>query len=286
MDRSSGSVDSPPDLGINRAHTARVSNYFLGGKDHYDLDKLAAEQVIAAFPHVRTAARENRAFLARYARHLALAGIDQVLDVGCGIPHEPHLHQIVQEVTPAARVVYVDNDPIVGAHARALLVGTPEGRVAYVDADLTDSASILTAPALTDTLDLTRPVGVSLMAVLHFVGDERAYEIVAALRQGLPPGSCLGLSHATGDFDEAGTAAVVKIYREHGIDVHLRTRDEVAPFFTGLDLLDPGIVPAHRWLPGNGEEQPRGEGVASLADRLDSRVSLYAGVGRIPQVHR
>ncbi|MEV0359387.1 SAM-dependent methyltransferase [Nocardia sp. NPDC050697] len=278
-------MDGLPDLGLNRAHTARVYNYFLGGKDQYDLDKYAAEQVIAAFPHVRTAARNNRAFLVRYARYLALSGVDQFLDLGCGIPHEPNLHQTVQEVNPGARVVYVDNDPIVGAHARALLVGTPQGRTAFIEADLTDPDSILTAPALADTLDLTRPVGVSLGAVLHFFGDERAYEIVAALRRRLPPGSYLGLSHATGDFDEAGTAAVVKVYRDHGIEVHLRTRDEVAPFVTGLELLNPGIVPAHRW-PDNGEEQPPGEGVASLAAHLDAQVSLYAGVGRIPQVHR
>ncbi|UGT59873.1 SAM-dependent methyltransferase [Nocardia asteroides] len=280
-------VDSPPDLGVNRAHTARVCNHLLGGKDFYDMDKDAAEQVLAAFSSARIAAWENRAFMARYARYLALAGIHQFLDIGCGIPHQPNLHEIVQEVNPGARVVYVDNDPIVLAHARALLVGTSEGRITCIDADLTDSGSILTAPELTDTLDLSEPVGVSLGAILHFLGDEEMpYEIVAALRRGLASGSYLGLSHATADFDEPGTAAVVQVYRKHGIEVRPRTRDEVAQFLTGLDIVGPGIVPAHRWRPDNGEEPTRGEDVASLAAHLDARVSLYAGVGRIPQVRR
>ncbi|MGY2006239.1 SAM-dependent methyltransferase [Nocardia gipuzkoensis] len=250
--------------------SARIYDYVLGGKDHYQADRDAAEKVVAAFPTVRVAARQNRLFMHRAVNALTALGVTQFLDIGTGIPTEPNLHQVAQAPRPEARVVYVDNDPIVLSHARALLTGTPEGRTAYVDADLKDPAAILSAPALVETLDLTRPVALSLVAVLHFLSDEhKPYEIVEALLDALAPGSYLVVSHITTDLEPEIMSAALDVYRQSGVYAQARTRDEVARFFTGLELLDPGVVVANQWRPAT--ESPAW---------LDAQVNCWSAVGR------
>ncbi len=243
-------------------------DYYLGGKDHYPVDAEAAEKVLAAMPDVRVAAQENRKFIHRVTRYLAgEAGVRQFLDIGTGIPTEPNLHQIAQEQVPDARVVYVDNDPIVLAHARALMVGTPEGRTDYIQADATRPEEILEAARR--TLDFDEPVALSMIALLNFVPG--AYEVTATLLDALAPGSYLAITHLTGDFDPEGVAATEAVYRERGLYCQPRPRDEIARFFDGLDLLEPGVVPIHRWRAPI--EPPRS---------MDAKVPGYAAVARKP----
>ncbi|WP_181718823.1 SAM-dependent methyltransferase [Nocardia gipuzkoensis] len=250
--------------------SARIYDYVLGGKDHYQADRDAAEKVVAAFPTVRVAARQNRLFMHRAVNALTALGVTQFLDIGTGIPTEPNLHQVAQAPRPEARVVYVDNDPIVLSHARALLTGTPEGRTAYVDADLKDPAAILSAPALLDTLDLKRPVALSLVAVLHFLSDEHnPYAIVETLLDALAPGSFLVVSHITADLEPEIMSDALAVYRQSGVYAQARTRDEFAQFFTGLELLDPGVVVANQWRPAT--ESPAW---------LDAQVNCWSAVGR------
>ncbi|MFI5778658.1 SAM-dependent methyltransferase [Nocardia sp. NPDC051570] len=251
-------------------HSARMYDYFLGGKDNYAADRLAAEEVLKVWPTIKVAATVNRAFMRRSTRFLADAGIRQFLDIGTGIPTEPNLHQIAQEITPESRVVYVDHDPIVLAHARALMTTTPEGATAYLEADATDPESILASPELTEILDLSEPVGLSLIALLHFI-ETGAEEIVHTFLDALAPGSYLVICAATADFDPAQIATVREIYRARGITAQDRTREEFATLFQGLDLVDPGIVPPHRWRP---------DGITEVPDSYDASVSCYAGVAR------
>ncbi|MEU8229015.1 SAM-dependent methyltransferase [Actinoplanes sp. NPDC048967] len=265
----------PVDLQTDRPHPARVYDYLLGGKDNFAADRAAAEQGIKANPASRTPPRENRAFLRRAVRFLAAErGIDQFLDIGTGIPSAPNVHHVAQQVNPAARIVYVDNDPIVLAHARALLTSTPEGRTEYLDADLRDVDSILNAPQLRDTLDLNRPVGLLLIAILHFIGDENdPDDIVARLLAALPPGSHLVLSHLTGDFAPEAWERVAAIYRRTGVTMQVRPKERIARFFTGLELVEPGIELVNRWRPDG--PNPDGE-------PTDAEVSVYGGVARKP----
>ncbi|WP_039799738.1 SAM-dependent methyltransferase [Nocardia araoensis] len=250
--------------------SARIYDYVLGGKDHYQVDRDAAEKVIAAFPTTRVAARQNRHFMHRAVNALTAMGVSQFLDIGTGIPTEPNLHQVAQAPTPEARVVYVDNDPVVLSHARALLTGTPEGRTAYVDADLKDPEAILSAPELLETLDLTRPVALSLVAVLHFLNDEQdPYGIVGTLMSALAPGSFLVVSHTTADLEPEMMTNALEAYRQSGVYAQTRTKDEFARFFTGLDLLEPGVVVANQW-------RPQGESPAWL----DKQVNCWSAVGR------
>lgn len=261
-------MDRLPDLNQNEPHIARMYDYYLGGKDHYPADREAAEKVLQALPEVRIAAQANRGFIHRATRYLAgEAGVRQFLDIGTGIPTEPNLHQIAQEETPDARVVYVDNDPIVLAHARALMVGTPEGRTDYIQADATDPEEILAAAAR--TLDFGEPVGLSLIALLNFVPG--AYEITETLVAALPPGSYLAITHLTGDFDPAGVAATEQVYRERGLHCEPRDKAGVTKFFDGMELLEPGVVPIHRWRPPI--EPPQS---------MDAKVPGYAAVARKP----
>ncbi|MEG8184543.1 SAM-dependent methyltransferase [Nocardia terpenica] len=261
-------------LNQDKPHSARMYDYWLGGKDNYQPDRDAATAVEKAFPHIAEMARTNRDFMKRAIEHLARdRGVYQFLDIGTGIPTEPNLHRVAQTYRPHARVVYVDNDPIVLAHARALLTGTEEGRTAYVHADATDTATILGSPELQETLDLSHPVAVSLLALLHFLPDHRnPSRLVTALMNAVPAGSFLVISHATSDFRPDQVEAAAEVYRRHGIEAQLRTYDEIATFFTGLDPIEPGIVPPHRWRPDltGGEPLPG----------TDERVSFYAGIGR------
>ncbi|MFF3573633.1 SAM-dependent methyltransferase [Nocardia jiangxiensis] len=256
-------------LNVNTAHTARVYDYYLGGKDHFKADRVAGEHAEQVHPHVRTSALENRKFMLRAVRHLAGQGVRQFLDIGTGIPTEPNLHQAAQEVAPAARVVYVDNDSLVLSHARALMTGTDEGRTTYVHADVRQPDSILTAPELLDTLDLSQPVAVSVIALAHFLDDPQdPFGIVAELMAAVPAGSYLVMSHATADFGpEMGEVA--RVYRESGMTAQVRTGDEFARFFSGLDLIDPGITTPHRWHPD-----------IDPSEAMDGQVQFYAGVAR------
>jgi hypothetical protein len=254
-------------------HSARMYDYFLGGKDHYAVDREAAERVLEVFPNMRTAVQANRAFMRRSTRALAQRGLRQWLDVGTGIPTSPNLHEVAQSVAPGARVVYVDNDPVVLAHSRALMTSTPEGRTAYIHGDVRDPEAILAAPELARTLDLGQPVVLSMVALLHFVPDIReARAIVDRLFEPLPTGSALVLSHATAELDTEGAPKVQEIYNQVGTTLQLRSRAEFGTLFEGLDLLEPGIVTAHRWRPDDEPDRfPAGV--------TDAQVSFYAGVG-------
>ena len=254
---------------VSGAHPARIYDYYLGGNDHFDADRLAGEQAEKALPSVRIAARNNRLFMRRSARWLAKAGIRQFLDLGSGIPTRPNLHQVVQEVAPDSRVVYVDNDPLVRRHAEALLRDSPDGRTAFVQADVRFPETITESPRLRETLDLDQPVALVLNAMLQFILDEqRPYEIVHGLVDALPSGSCLVLSHPTGDFEPEKWRRIVEVYRTRGIPAQVRSRAEVARFFEGLAQIEPGIVVAHRWRP---EGDP-------LEDATDADVAFWAGV--------
>jgi hypothetical protein len=271
-----------------RPSPARIYDWYLGGKDNYEVDRLAGLAVEKVFPLIRVGARMNRAFMHRATRFLvAEEGIRQFLDIGTGIPTEPNLHQVAQQVAPQARVVYVDNDPVVLAHARALLVSVPEGRTAYVRGDITDPASILEAPALREILDLTRPVALSLVAVMHFVDEPHdAHGLVAGLMAALAPGSCLVMSHASSDIDGAGPTrdsdsderpdieAARAALADRGIRTRLRDRAEIGRFFHGLELVPPGLVQPQRWRPD--------EDVAFPPAR-DAELGGYAAVGRKPR---
>jgi hypothetical protein len=268
------------DLHLDRPHSARVYDFFLGGKNNYTPDRQAAAHLLTVYPGIIVLARENRSFMHRATRMLAEHGIRQFLDIGTGIPTRPNLHEVAQSIAPESRVVYVDNDPLVLAHAQALLDSSPEGRTAYIRADATDPESILSAPALTETLDLTRPVALSLNAIVHFIPDDtEARDVVKRLLDALPSGSALEISHATPDFDPESTAKAVEIYRAGGTPAKVRTRAEVERFFAGLDLVEPGIQVAHRWRPV--EPNPRLH-IGAWETLTDAEVSLYVGVAFKP----
>jgi SAM-dependent methyltransferase len=221
----------------SKPHPARIYDFLLGGKDNYPVDQALAEQLT---PEAHEGARQNRAFMHRAVGWVARSGIDQFLDIGTGIPTEPNLHQIVQEINPGARIVYTDNDPIVLRHAEALLVSSPEGLTDYVEADVRRPVEILEHAR--KLLDFSRPVSLSLIALLHFVPDEDdPYGITRTLLDALAPGSCLVLSHLTGDFLTEEQNRIAE-YRSSGINLRPRTRAEVERFFEGLGLVEPGLV--------------------------------------------
>ncbi|MFD1656667.1 SAM-dependent methyltransferase [Streptomyces caeni] len=274
-------TDSHAARGIDtsRPHSARMYDYYLGGKDHFEIDTKAAETVAAAYPGIFVCARENRAFMHRATRVLAQEhGIRQWLDIGTGIPTEPNLHQVAQSVVPDARVVYADNDPLVLKYAERLMRSTAEGRTMYIEADVNEPETLLEAPELAEVLDLNRPVALSLNALMHFVTDAQdPYGIVNRLLDALPSGSALALSHCTPDFDPPTWEKVTDIYTSAGTPVQFRSQKDVARFFDGLDLLDPGIAVGHRWRPGASPED------GSVAEQpTDAEVSLWTGVGIKP----
>ncbi|MGW7255388.1 SAM-dependent methyltransferase [Streptomyces sp. NPDC054834] len=254
------------EIDTTRPHPARVYDWFLGGKDNYPVDEQLGRQIMAIEAGAPRAARANRAFMRRATRLLAEeAGIRQFLDIGTGIPTEPNLHQVAQSVAVDARVVYVDNDPIVLAHAGALLRGTPEGVTEYLQADAREPGKILELASR--VLDFDRPVALSLIALLHFVADEDgAHDMVATLLGALAPGSCLVLSAMTADFEPENVRRGIAAYAAGGVTLVARSQAEVARFFSGLELTDPGVVAVSDWRPDNG---PDGE----------PPVSLYGGVG-------
>jgi hypothetical protein len=271
-EQAEGQFGSEPDLAADIdtsvAHPARVYDYWLGGKDNFAADREAAERVLAVTPGLRFRVRANRAFLTRAVRYLAAeAGIRQFLDIGTGIPSANNTHEVAQEVAPDSRVVYVDNDPIVLSHARALLASSPQGATQYIDGDLRDGAAIVAQAG--QTLDFSQPVALMLLGILHLIQDSEApQEIVSGLMDALPPGSYLAISHPASDI-HPGQAEAQKRYNERvSTPQTLRSRDEVATFFEGLQMVPPGLVYVHTWRPGPGDIAP--------ADG----VSAHGGVGR------
>lgn len=261
------------DLRTDVAHSARVYDYILGGKTHYAADRAAGDASVRVWPSLPTSMRHNRLFMHRVARHLATRyGMRQFLDIGTGIPTRPNLHEVVQELAPDSRVVYVDNDPIVLTHARALMKSTPEGRTAYLEADIRDPDSILSAPALRQTLDLSEPVVLSLIAIVHFVLDrDDPHGIVRRLMSELAPGSFLALTVMTADSNPRQIAAVGREYIKRGIPLQIRDRQETGRFFEGLDVIDPGVALVHRWNPDGDPTDPSVH---------DSDIGMYGGVAR------
>ncbi|WP_328770868.1 SAM-dependent methyltransferase [Streptomyces sp. NBC_00286] len=238
-------------IDTTKAHPARVYDVFLGGKDNYPTDRAAAAAALAANPRGYLDVRHNRDFMRRAVTRLAREeGIRQFLDIGTGLPTGENVHQIAQRIIPESRIVYVDNDPVVLAHARALLTSGPEGRTDYIDADFRNPAQILELAA--KTLDFDEPVALALVAILHFVEDEDAYPVVRGLMDALPSGSRLVLSHITEDLNAESIRAVQRTYTERGFTFVLRAKDEVERFFTetpGVQLDEPGVVPVHHWHP-------------------------------------
>ena len=260
-------------LDTSKAHVARVYDYWLGGKDNFEADRAYGDDLEKRVPSIRLTARMNRLFLGRAVRFLtADAGIRQFLDIGTGLPTANNTHQVAQGIAPDSRVVYTDNDPLVLVHARALLTSSAAGRTAYIDADVRNPPAILKAQELADTLDLTQPVAVMLIAVLHLVTDDDiAYPAINTIVDAMPSGSYLVISHATGDFwPQEQVDAANATNRAHNVDFRFRSQAEVARFFDGLDLIEPGIVPVAEWRTGDDPTPER------------ANSNIWAGVARKP----
>ncbi len=268
-------TDGPvPEIDPTKPHSARIYDYGIGGKNHFAADRAVAEQVLAGLPTARTVARENRAFLGRAVRFLAgEAGIRQFLDIGSGLPATGNVHEVAQRVNPAARVVYVDHDPLVLVHARALLKSSPEGRTGYINADLRDPVAILDHQVTRQVLDYSEPIALMLISVLPFLtDDDKPAEILATLLDALPPGSYLAATHTTAEHDPEGWAAVGRAYQSAAISGQLRDSGEFARLaFAGLDLVPPGVVLVSSWRPGTDGPFPS-----------PAEVSCYGGVARKP----
>jgi O-methyltransferase involved in polyketide biosynthesis len=268
-DSSSSLGQQPPEINTAVPQTARIWNYWLGGKDNFPVDRQVGDQVLEAFPAIVENARASRAFLARAVEYLAgEAGIRQFLDIGTGLPTANNTHEVAQRVAPECRVVYVDNDPIVLAHARALLTSSPEGATAYLDADLRDPENILRQAAR--GLDLNQPVAIMLMGILgHIADDDEAQSIVDALVDGVPSGSYLTINDGTDTSEEVVEAA--RIWNQSANPTyHLRSPERIARFFDGVELVEPGVVSPPRWHPEPSSAGPPAE--------IDS----CCGVGRKP----
>jgi hypothetical protein len=269
--------DVPPASGIDvsRPHPARMYDYGLGGKNHFAADRAVADQVLALVPTMRTVARENRSFLGRTVRYLAAeAGIRQFLDIGSGLPATGNVHEVAQAVAPEARVVYVDNDPLVLVHARALLASAPQGRTGYIQADLRDPAAILASAETRRTLDFSQPVALVLCAVLHFLADaDDPAAILAALVGALPSGSYLVASHATTEHSPPDESeAALRAYRASGVTFQPRDSADFGRLaFAGLDLVPPGVVLVSDWHPLDAGPRPS-----------PAEVGFYGGVARKP----
>jgi hypothetical protein len=265
-----GVSDDLPSFDISVAHQARIYDYWLGGKDNFAADRKAAEAAAAAYPGVVSGSRANRQFLARSVTALAREhGIRQFLDIGTGIPSSGHTHEVAQSVAPESHVVYVDYDPVVLAHARALLAGRPEGTTAYLDADLRDTQTILAQAA--KTLDFSQPVAIFLLAILQAIPDsDDPYAIVESLLAAVPSGSWLVISHPASDIEpEKIAAATARLNELSHQQFTLRDHDGVLRFFSGLEMAEPGLIRMEDWRPDS-----------DLTKRFESAV--WAGMGRKP----
>jgi O-methyltransferase involved in polyketide biosynthesis len=267
----SPSTASPSDrIDTTVPHNARVWNYFLGGKDNFEVDRMAAEQYRATFPEIVDVARADRAFLARAVRYMVEeAGIRQFLDIGTGLPTLDNTHEVAQRLAPESRIVYVDNDPLVLVHARALLVGDPRGATDYIEADLRAPDAILRHAS--QTLDFNQPVAIMLLGILHFLLDqEDPRGIVNRLVGAVAPGSHLALTHATQELGGDANAEAQRSWNEKAtVPLTARTREQITGFFEQLQLLEPGVVPLGRWRPDPATGEP-----------VD--VAGYCAVGRKP----
>jgi hypothetical protein len=267
--QGSPAQEGVPELDTRHAHPARIYNYWLGGKDNFAADREAAEQAIAANPGIVADVRANRAFLVRVVRYLtAECGVRQFLDIGTGLPTADNTHQVAQVVAPDARIVYVDNDPVVLRHAQALLSSTPQGACDYVEADLRDTAGIVRAASR--TLDFSAPVALMLLIILHLIPDaDGPYGIVAELVRALPADSYLVLAHPASDIRAAQMAEMTKRVNERmsGPQATMRDRAAITRFFDGLELLEPGVVQPQQWRPEPGTHGP-------------SQVTAWCGVAR------
>jgi hypothetical protein len=260
-----------PEIDVTVAHIARVYDFWLGGKDNFTADRTAALEVMETFPEIVASVRAIRGFLVRMVHYLvAEAGIRQFLDIGTGLPTANNTHEVAQRVAPDSRVVYVDNDPIVLSHAAALLTSMPQGVTAYIDADLRDVPRILSQAER--TLDFTRPVAVLLLGVLPMIPDsDDPYGIVARLMRAVPAASYLAISHVASDLQTRPVAtAAGQLNQSLAEKFVLRSREDVAEFFAGLELVDPGITQVNLWRPGT-----RGLGLAQS-------VPFHCGLGRKP----
>ncbi|CAM5537067.1 SAM-dependent methyltransferase [Streptomyces aurantiogriseus] len=266
--------EAPVRIDTSRPHPARVYDWWLGGKDNYPVDEELARRILAVDGTVLRGARANRRFMQRAVRTVAEAGTRQFLDIGTGIPTEPNLHQVAQAVAPESRVVYADNDPIVLRHAEALLHGSAEGSTRYVHADVRDLETLLDRAA--DSLDLGRPVALSLVALTHYLGDDPdgddVYGLLKRYVAALAPGSHLILSQVTPDLNPEAIEKAANHFRQSGTPFHPRSLAEFSRFFEGLELLGPGVIPVSGW-------RPDPEDVALQADGI---VPVYAGVARKP----
>ncbi|MFC1432391.1 SAM-dependent methyltransferase [Streptacidiphilus sp. N1-3] len=265
----------PVRIDTSVAHPARMYDYYLGGKDNFPADREAAEKIISTGADVREGARTNRAFLGRAVRYLSEQGVTQFLDIGTGIPSAGNTHEVAQGINPAARVVYVDNDPIVLTHARALMAGHGKGATTVVQADLRDPAALLANRRVRAALDFNRPIALMLVSVLHFITEEDGPDgILKTLGDALPSGSHLVISHGTADAVVARRRAnldqAVDVYRSKSTAaLTLRSKARVTEFFDGFPLVEPGLVPGQDWRPD--DDTPPG-----------TTVTVYAGVGRKP----
>jgi O-methyltransferase involved in polyketide biosynthesis len=236
-------------------HSARLWNYWLGGKDNFAVDRAVADQILAMVPEMVASARADRAFLGRVVRYLAgEAGIRQFLDVGTGIPTANNTHEVAQQIAPSSRIVYVDNDPLVLVHARALLTSHPEGRTDYLDADLRESAAIIEGARR--TLDFDRPIALTLLGILNFVPDDaEAADLVARLVDALPPGSYLAISHPTTEINGETMVEALRLWNEGpAAKMVLRSAEQVKNLFGDLEMVEPGVISCSRWRPEKGQE--------------------------------
>jgi O-methyltransferase involved in polyketide biosynthesis len=248
-------------------HSARLWNYWLGGKDNFACDREAGDEIARRFPSIIPLARADREFLRRVIGYfVAEQGIRQILDIGTGLPTADNTHEVAQRIAPRTRVVYVDNDPLVLSHARALLTSSPEGATDYIDADLNDPERILREAAR--TIDFTKPVAVTLLGIVHFILDnEQARAVIRQLVDALPSGSFLTIAHGCHDINRAQADDIVGYWNEHGTPkIVYRSSAEITRFFDGLELLEPGVVSCSHWRPAPGT--------------TDIDVNQYAGVGR------
>jgi hypothetical protein len=260
-----------PDIDVTRVHTARVWNYWLGGKDNYPADREVGEQVRAVLPEIVAAARAQRGFLVRAVRHLVTeAGIRQFLDIGTGLPSANNTHQVAQATAPECRIVYIDNDPLIMAHARALLTSTPEGATDYVYADLHNPDAIVREAA--HTLDFTRPIALMLLGIVeHILDTDVAHAIVNQLLEALPAGSYLVLCDPTTEVDREVMLEAVRQWNQSATPlITARSRDELTRFFDGLELLEPGVVSSSLWRP------------EAIEVGTQVEVFNFCGVGRKP----
>jgi SAM-dependent methyltransferase len=269
------SEDGLPPVDTSVANPARMWDYWLGGKDNFHADREAAEAILEVMPSLPQTARIARRFLIDVVRRLMLeAGIRQFLDIGSGLPTADNTHEIAQRTAPEARIVYVDNDPLVLTHARALLASTPQGRCAYIHADLRDTRTILREAD--NTLDFGEPIAILLLGILHFISDSAdAYEITRRLMEAVPSGSYLVIGHGASDIQPEAVAEMTERYNEHSAVPFIpRNKEEIMRFFDGLQVMPPGVVPVHRWWESDPSMAASAQGFAGYTG--------YCGAGRKP----